>query len=62
MLNSTLWDYNVAYIFAKRTITVANPTVAAAATSNLNNKVMFKNCASFTDSMSENEQCTSRLC
>ena len=56
MLKSTLCDYSDAYILVKGTISVNN-TVAAGAdannNNNNNNKVIFKNSAPFTNSMSE---------
>ena len=51
MLRSSLCDYSVTYILVKRTITVPN-TVTAAAPNN-RKKVIFKNCAPFTDCISE---------
>ena len=44
MLRSSLWDYSVAYILVKGTITVANSGTAAAP-NNVDKKVIFKNCA-----------------
>ena len=52
MLKSSLCDYSDAYIHVKGTITIPN-TVTAAATNNRNKKVIFKNCAPFTDWVSE---------
>ena len=52
MLRSNLSDYSDAYIFAKGTITVAN-TRTAAVPNNRNTKLIFKNCAPFTDCISE---------
>ena len=49
MLKSSLCDYSDAYIFVKGTIT-ANNTAAA---NNINRKVIFKNCAPFTNCISE---------
>ena len=49
MLKSSLCDYSDAYIFVKGTIT-ANNTAAA---NNINRKVIFKNCATFTNCISE---------
>ena len=45
-------DYSDAYIHVKGTITVPN-TGTAAAPNNRNTKVIFKNCASFTNSKRE---------
>ena len=41
------------YIHVKGTITTPNKTVAGAAANNHNKKVIFKNCAPFTDCISE---------
>ena len=52
---SSLCDYSVRYIIAEKTITVPNTAAAAAAAApdNRNKKIIFKNCAPFTDSTSE---------
>ena len=52
MLKSSLCDYNDAYILVKGTISVNNTTQGAAA-NNTNKKVIFKNCAPFTNCISE---------
>ena len=52
MLKSSLCDYIDAYILAKGNITVNN-TGTAAAQNNRNEKVIIKNCAPFTDCISE---------
>ena len=52
-LKSRLCDYSDVYILAKGTISVANTAAASAAGNNINKKVIFKICASFTDGMSE---------
>ena len=52
MIRSRLCDYSDAYILFKGTITVEN-TGAAAVLNNRNKKVIFKNCALFTDCISE---------
>ena len=52
MLKSSLWDYSDAYILFKETITVNN-TVTDAAPNNKNKKVIFKNCALFTNCVTE---------
>ena len=52
MLRSSLRDYSNAYTLVKETITVANTAAAALATNNLNKKVIFKNCAPFTNCIS----------
>ena len=51
-LRSSLYDYIDAYIFIKGTITVLN-TGTAAAPNNRNKKVIFRNCAPFTDCINE---------
>ena len=53
MLKSSLCDYSDAYILVKGTISVNNTAVAGAAVNNTNKKVIFKNCAPFTNCMSE---------
>ena len=53
MLTFSLCDYSDAYIFVKETITVSNTTGADDGANNTNKKVIFKNCASFTNSISE---------
>ena len=53
MLKSSLFDYSDAYILVKRTITVNNTAAADADANNANKKVIFKNCALFTDCKSE---------
>ena len=56
ILKSSLCDYSDAYILVKGTITVNNTAAAAAAAANANNtnkKVIFKNCAPFTNCISE---------
>ena len=50
MLRSSSCDYSDAYIFDEETITVALAT--AAAPNNANKKVIFKNCAPFTNCIS----------
>ena len=53
MLKSSLCDYNDAYILVKGTITVNNNAAADAVANNTNKKVVFKNCAPFTNCISE---------
>ena len=53
MLKSSLWDYSNLHILVKRTITVPNIATAATAANNDDKKVIFKNCASFNDCISE---------
>ena len=52
MLKSSLCDYSDAYILLKGTITVAC-LLAPAETENIGKEVVFKNCAPFTDCISE---------
>ena len=53
ILRSSLCDYSDAYILVKENITVNNnnnnTAAAAAAANNINNKVIFKDCAPFTN-------------
>ena len=50
MLRSSLCDYSDAYILLKGNISVNNTAAdAAAAANNTNKKVIFKNCAPFTN-------------
>ena len=49
MLKSSLCDYSDAYILVKGTISVNNTAAADAAVNNTNKKVIFKNCAPFTN-------------
>ena len=53
MLKSSLCDYSDAYILVKGTITVNNTVAQGAAANNTNKKVAFKNCAPFTNCISE---------
>ena len=53
MLKSSLCDYSDAYILVKGTISVNNTAVAGPAVNNTNKKVIFKNCAPFTNCISE---------
>ena len=54
MLKPSLCDYSDAYILVKGTITVNNTAAAPAAAANgTGKKVIFKNCAPFTISISE---------
>ena len=53
-VRSRLCDYSDAYILVQGTITVANTAAAAdAAVNDTNKKVIFKNCALFTDCITE---------
>ena len=53
MLKSSLCDYSDAYILVQGTISVNNTAAAGAAVNNNNKKVIFKNCAPFTNCISE---------
>ena len=53
MLKSNLYDYSDAYILVKGTITVNNTPAADANASNTNKKVICKNCAPYTNCISE---------
>ena len=53
MLNSRLFYYSDAYILVKGTIAVNNTIAADADANNTNKKVIFKNCAPFTNCISE---------
>ena len=54
MLKSNLCDYSDAYILVKGTISVNNTAAQGATVNNTNKKVIFKNCAPFTNCISEN--------
>ena len=53
MLKSSLCDYSDAYILIKGTISINNTAAAGAAVNNINKKVICKNCAPFTNCISE---------
>ena len=53
MLKSSLCDHSDAYILVKGTITANNTAAADADANNTNKKVIFKNCAPFTNCISE---------
>ena len=53
MLKSSLCDYSDTYILVKGTISVTNTATAGAAANNINKKVIFKNCAPFTNCISK---------
>ena len=53
MQRSSLCDYSDAYILVKGNITVNNTAAAGAAANNTNKKVIFKNCAPFTNCISK---------
>ena len=50
---SNLCDYSDPWILLKGTIRVPNTVAAAAGVNNINEKAMFKNCAPFTDWITE---------
>ena len=52
MIRSNLCDYSDSYIRIKATITVANTEARDAAVNNTSKKVIFKNCALFTNYVS----------
>ena len=53
MLKSSFCDYGDAYILVKGTISVNNIAAAGAAANKNDRKVIFKNCAPFTNCISE---------
>ena len=53
MLKPSLCDYSDAYILVKGTIAVNNTAAADANANNTNKKVVFKDCALFTNRISE---------
>ena len=53
MLRSSLCDYSDAYVLVKGNITFNNTAGAGAAANNTNKKVIFKNCAPFTNCISK---------
>ena len=53
MLKSSLCDYSDAYILVKGTISVNNTAAQGAAANNTDKKVIFENCAPFTNCISE---------
>ena len=53
MLKSSLCNYSDAYILVKGTISVNNTAAQGAAVNNNNKKVIFKNCAPFTNCIGE---------
>ena len=53
MLKSSLCDYSDTYILVKGTISVNNTAAAGSAVNNDDKKVIFKNCAPFTNCISE---------
>ena len=53
MLKSSLCDYSDPYILVKGTIALNNTAAADANGNNTNKRVIFKNCAPFTNCISE---------
>ena len=53
MLRSSLRDYSDAYILVKENISVNNNAGAGAGANNIGKKVIFKNCAPFTNCISK---------
>ena len=53
IIRSHFCDCSDSYILARGTITVRNTAAASAAVNNTNKKVIFKNCAPFTDCITE---------
>ena len=53
MLRYSLCDYSDTYILVRGNISVNNTAAAGADASNTNKKVIFKNCAPFTDCISK---------
>ena len=60
MLKSNLCDYIDAYILVERTITINNTAVADVDVNNTNKKLIFQNCAPFTNCISEINNTESR--
>ena len=53
MLRFSLCDYSEAHLLVKGNITVNNTATDGAAANNTNKKVIFKNCAPFTNCISK---------
>ena len=53
MLKSNLCDYSDAYVLVKGTISVNNTAAQGAGANNINKEVIFKNCAPFSNCISE---------
>ena len=53
LIMSNLCDYSNAYILVNGTIKVLNTAAAGVAVNNANKKLIFKNCAPFTDCITE---------
>ena len=52
MLRSSLCNYSDAHMLVKRTITVVNTAAPGQTNNGANKKVIFKNCATFTNCIS----------
>ena len=52
LVRSNSCNYSDAYILVERTITVGNTVAAAVAGNNVDKKMIFKNCARFTNCIS----------
>ena len=53
MLKSSLYNYSYAYIIIKENVSIAPVPPSAVNQNNNNREVVFKNCAPFTDCISE---------
>ena len=53
MLSSSLFDYSDAYILVKGNVAVNSTAADGAAANNTNKKLIFKNCAPFTNCISK---------
>ena len=53
MIRLNLCDYSETYILVQGTITVPNTAAAGSAVNNTDKKVIFKNCAPYTDCIAE---------
>ena len=53
MLKSSLCDYSDAYLHVKENITISKTAAVSAAANNANKKIILKNCAWFTNFISE---------
>ena len=52
MLRSSVCDYSNAYTLVKATVTVQNKAIMGQPANNANKRVIFKNCATFTNCIS----------
>ena len=53
MLRSSLCDYSDAYVLVKGNLLVNNTAGTSAAVNNIDTKIIFKNCAPFTNCISK---------